>query len=133
MTHLTPYLHFNGACRAAMTFYQECLGGHLSIENVGESPMAQSMPAEVHGNVLHATLTHQDWVLMASDMMAGPDSVPGNVMTVCLNGGSREETRGYFDRLAVGGTVTHPLVDEFFGMFGDLTDRFGISWMFQAD
>ena len=53
-------------------------------------------------------------------------------MTLCLSSEDREEIRGYFAKLAVGGTVTQPLKEEFFGLFGALTDRYGINWMFQA-
>jgi len=133
VTQATPYLHFNGDCREAMTFYRDCLGGELVMQTVGESPMAQGMPAEAHDRILHATLQHGAAELMASDMMDGGEVATGNVLTICINGGTRDETRRYFDALAVGGTVGHALVDEFFGMFGDLTDRYGISWMFQAN
>src|SRR6185312_5274964 len=37
MYHSTPYLIFNGNCREAMTFYQTCLGGELSVTTFGES------------------------------------------------------------------------------------------------
>ena len=40
MAQLNAYLRFNGKCREAMTFYQACLGGELTIQTVGESPMA---------------------------------------------------------------------------------------------
>ncbi len=30
MKDITPYLTFDGSCREAMTFYQQCLGGELS-------------------------------------------------------------------------------------------------------
>jgi PhnB protein len=46
MTQLNAYLHFNGNCREAMTFYQACLGGELKMQAVGESPMAGQMPPE---------------------------------------------------------------------------------------
>ena len=44
MVQLNPYLRFNGNCREAMTFYQSCLGGELTIQTVGESPVAGQMP-----------------------------------------------------------------------------------------
>jgi PhnB protein len=36
MTQINGYLHFNGDCREAMTFYRECLGGELSLQTIGE-------------------------------------------------------------------------------------------------
>jgi uncharacterized glyoxalase superfamily protein PhnB len=37
-----------------------------------------------------------------------------------------------FAKLSAGGTVNTPLIEEYFGTFGDLTDKFGIGWFFQA-
>lgn len=132
MTRLTPYIHFNGNCREAVTFYRDCLGGDLWVQTVGETPMAQGMPAEMHGRVLHAEVTAGDLKVMASDMMDESTAASGGPVTLCINGGSKDELQGYFDKLAAGGTVNHPLKEEFFGTFGDLTDKYGVSWMFQA-
>jgi PhnB protein len=44
MTHINAYLNFNGQCREAMTFYQECLGGELVMQKISESPMAARVP-----------------------------------------------------------------------------------------
>ena len=41
-----------------------------------------------------------------------------------------EALRGYWDGLSDGGTVGVPLEQQMWGdMFGQLTDRFGVSWM----
>lgn len=37
MTRLAPYLNFDGTCREAMTFYQQCFGGELSVTTFGEA------------------------------------------------------------------------------------------------
>ena len=44
---------------------------------------------------------------------------------------SKEEIETLFSKLSQGGKVTTPLKHEFFGIYGDLTDKFGINWMFQ--
>ncbi|KKW20560.1 MAG: Glyoxalase/bleomycin resistance protein/dioxygenase [Parcubacteria group bacterium GW2011_GWF2_50_9] len=37
----TPYLRFNDEkCREAMNLYKKCFGGNLTLQTVGESPMA---------------------------------------------------------------------------------------------
>lgn len=48
-------------------------------------------------------------------------------------GSSKAEIEPAFAKLSEGGNVGHPLNEEFFGTFGELTDKFGIDWMFQAD
>ena len=49
---LNPYLHFDGNCREALSFYQECLGGAAEFQTVGQSPLAEGLPAETHDRVL---------------------------------------------------------------------------------
>ena len=70
MSKINAYLTFNGNCREAMTFYQECLGGELSLQPIGESPLAKKMPEEMKNSILHATLIRGDLIIMASDMVA---------------------------------------------------------------
>jgi PhnB protein len=132
MAQLNPYIFFGGNCRDAMTFYQECLGGELAIQTVGESPAGSQMPPEAHNNVIHSTLQGGGVTIMASDNFDGSPVNVGTAITLCLSADTRDEIRGYFEKLSAGGTVTGPLKEEFFGMFGTATDKFGVNWMFQA-
>lgn len=56
MTTLNPYLGLQGRCREAMTFYQNCLGGELTMQAIADSPLADSVPTEEKQNILHSTL-----------------------------------------------------------------------------
>lgn len=132
MAQLVPYLSFTGTCREAMTFYQSCLGGDLSIMTYGDSPMADQVPAEHRDNVLHAMLSAAGITLMASDLMPGDTVAQGGSVTLALTSGDKAEIRAYFDKLSAGGTVTMPLDEAFFGLYGEMTDRFGMRWLFQA-
>ena len=131
MAQLNPYLHFKGNCGEAMKFYHDSLGGKLTLQTIGESPMAAQMPKEIHNNVLHSTLEKDGFLLMASDMMEPGDAVYGNTVTLCLVCNSKEEIQSLYSKLSAGGKVGHPLKEEFFGTFGDLTDKYGLNWMFQ--
>jgi PhnB protein len=131
MTQINAYLHFGGNCAEAMRFYKDCLGGELKMQTIGDSPMAAQMPKEIHGNVIHSVLEKDGFVIMASDMMEPGGVVQGNTMTLCVVADSKQEIETLFSKLSVGGTVGHPLKEEFFGTFGDLTDKYGIDWMFQ--
>ena len=43
---------------------------------------------------------------------------------------SKEEAKKIFDKLAVGGNISMPLADMFWGAyFGSLTDKYGVNWM----
>jgi len=132
MAQLNAYVTFNGNAREAMEFYRDCLGGELSLMTVGESPMASQMP-DKKDNVLHSTLKKDGMVLMASDMIMPGELRQGNTITLCINGGTKEELQQFFAKLSEGGTVGQPLTEAFFGTYGELTDKFGINWMFQAD
>jgi len=68
---------------------------------------------------------------MASDMMGPEGSIKGNTITLCLICSSEEEIKTLFSNLSSGGENGHPLKEEFFGTIGDLTDKFGMNWMFQ--
>ena len=49
-----------------------------------------------------------------------------------FNGNCREAMT--FQIFSAGGEIGHPLKEEFWGgTFGDLTDKFGINWMFNFD
>jgi len=129
-TQIVAYLYFGNDCREAMEFYHSCLGGELKLTAVKDTPA----PAGGHSAVsvdliMHAELKKGSLNLMASDMLMG-EIKPGNQIELMLNCSSETELRTFFDALSKGGKVNHPVRTEFWGaVFGQLTDRFGISWM----
>jgi PhnB protein len=130
MKKINAYLTFNGNCRSAMTFYQQCLGGELTFQVVGESPLSEAMPKEMKECILHSTLVNGDLMLMASDMVDEQGLAKGNAISMMINCSSEEETRNVFSSLSSGGQENHPLEMTFWGaLFGDLTDQFGNHWM----
>ena len=134
MANIQSYLTFNGNCLEAMTFYQECLGGELSVQTVGELPLSDPMPTCMKQCVLHATLIKDNLVLTASDMVPEAGLIKGNSVSLLLNCNSETEARNYYARLSAGGDATHPLSTTFWGaIFGDLTDKFGNQWLISCD
>lgn len=130
MTYINAYLNFNGQTRDAMTFYKECLGGELVMQKISESPMAARMPSEMGARILHSSLTRENLVLMASDMM-GNNIVKGNSVALCVNCSSDEEITTFFSNLSKDGKIVEPLHQSFWGAtFGTLTDKFGVTWIF---
>ncbi len=130
MAHIKSYLTFNGNCREAMSFYQQCLGGDLHFQTIGETPMADKMPGKMRDYILHSTLTKDKLVLMGSDMVSDKGLVKGNALSLMLDCSSEDEIRSCFARLSAGGTVTHALENTFWGaIIGDFTDRFGNNWI----
>jgi PhnB protein len=135
MAKFGPYLLFEGVCAEAMTFYKSCLGGDLSITKVGDSPMKAQFPPEKQDRVVNARLQSGAIDISASDWLL-PSRTPKQGNTVCLyiSEGTAAELNEYFDKLSEGGdpAVLDPLVEMPFGLYGALTDRFGVRWMFQG-
>jgi PhnB protein len=134
MTQINTYLTFNGNCREAMSFYKDCLGGELTLQTIGESPIAAKMPQQMKGYILHATLINEALIMMASDMVGNEGLIKGNAVSLMLNCSSDDAIRNYYSKLSEGGTATHPLEDSFWGaLFGGLTDKFGNHWLLHFD
>lgn len=129
MATLNPYLRFNDdKCREAMEFYKSCLGGELTFQTVGESPMAGEMP-EGKDKIMHAALKNTGIDIFASDMMRDKAIVGDNV-ALTLNSEDEAEARDLFAKLSEGGEVFMPLEVAFWGdLFGVVTDKYGIEWM----
>jgi PhnB protein len=128
MTGTTPYLVFNGNCREAMTFYQSCLGGELSIMTFGES--GQKTAPEAKDRVMHARLANGATVLMASDNMPDMEYQLGDNVWTCLECDSDEQVDKLYAILNAGGKDSMAPSDTFWGAyFAMLTDRFGFHWM----
>lgn len=130
MTQINAYLTFNGNCREAMSFYQACLGGALSFQTVGESPLSARMPERMKHCILHASLTRGTLVLLGSDMVGEQGLAKGNSVSLSLNCSSEAEIKSCYARLSAGGVANHELEESFWGaLFGDLTDKFGNHWI----
>ena len=125
-SRLNPYISFNGNAREALEYYKSVFGGDLTISTFAEFGMADAGADKV----MHGQLETSDgYTLMGADTPPGMPYSPGNNMTVSLSGDT-ENLRGYFDRLADGGSVTMPMEKQAWGdEFGQCVDKFGVPWM----
>ncbi|MGA8977969.1 MAG: VOC family protein [Pedococcus sp.] len=125
---LNPYLGLPDTARQAMEFYQDVFGGELTMNTFGEFGAADGPDKD---KIMHAQLvTESGFTLMASDTPTGMDYTPGSAISISLSGDDVEELRGYWAKLAEGGTVMMPLEKQMWGdEFGMVADQFGISWM----
>ena len=116
MTQLSPYLRFDeGKCKEAMRFYQECLGGSLSLTEVRETPVARRMPTELQDHIMHANLTSGNLVLLGSDTSCEEGYIKGNTFVLSLECSSEDEIRNTYSKLANGGSATYPIAPSFWG------------------
>jgi PhnB protein len=128
-----PYLFFSGNCSAAFTRYQEIFGGELFMMKMSDAPANEAPPEANPDLIIHAALTIDGGLLMASDDPTG-DGGPKTGIMVSFNSPDAGEIRRVFDALAEGGEVTQALAETFFSpAFGMCVDRFGIPWMLSAD
>jgi PhnB protein len=128
---LHPYLFFTDTTRAAMTRYQEILGGDLDIMSAADLPPGEDTPFETADDfVIHAALTFGDGdLLMASDDPTGDGSgVKGAALNLTLT--DADEARRIFEAFADGGRIDMALGETFWSpLFGSCVDRFGVTWM----
>lgn len=128
-----PYLTFGDNCREAFTRYQEIFGGDLVLLPMSEMPSDETVPEEHAHLIMHAALTFEDHLLMASD---DPTGHFGGVHGMHVNYTTADvaEAERAFQALADGGEVTMPMAETFWSpMFGMCVDRFGTPWMVNAE
>ncbi|HZZ56527.1 MAG TPA: VOC family protein [Opitutaceae bacterium] len=135
MLQLTPFLLFEGRCAEAMTFYQTCFGGELTLIRLGDTPMKDGFPAGEHHKITYSCLKSDQIEFSATDWLH-PTRIPkrGNTAAMYLNSDQGVELRAIFDKLADGAN------QEFFvdlrmmpfGLYGHFTDRYGVEWFFRG-
>lgn len=129
---LFPYLSFEGTCEEALTLYKEVLNGTIQIESRYDDPHMEA-PENYKNKILHASFKFGNNELLACDSFPGQPVNDGTRVTLCLAPESEDEARRIFDGLSAGGTITMPLEKQFWGaLFGQFTDKYGISWMINA-
>ena len=141
MSRVSTYLNFARSTEQAFGFYQSVFGGEFNgpIHRFSEVPVAPGQPAIAAADanlVMHVELPILGGhVLMGTD---APESMgftvtAGNNVHINLEPDTRAQTERLFNALAAGGKVEMALQDMFWGAyFGNLTDRFGIHWMFNC-
>jgi PhnB protein len=132
MKTTNTYLHFDGNCREAMTFYGKCLQAEPNFTTFAAGPAGLPEIAKTAPNrILHAELASGPVVLMASDTLPGMPFHAGNNFSISLTCESLAEMEKLFAAFSENGKITMPMHDAFWGgRFGMLIDPFGISWMF---
>ena len=127
---LHTYLNYGGNCEQAFKFYEQHLGGTITmLMRHGDQPNPANVPAEWKNAVLHARMNLGGTELLGADIP--PDRFqPIRSAYLTLTLGSDAEADRVFALLADGGQIFMPMHDTFFASrFAMLRDRFGTSWM----
>jgi len=136
MTTVNVYLTFDGNCEEAFNFYKSVFGSEFSsLSRFKDMPPLEGVPpqeGEAGEKIMHVSLpVSKETILMGSDTGSwAPKIETGNNFSISITTDSKEEADRFFNELSVGGTVTMPMEDTFWGdYFGSFTDKFGINWM----
>ena len=127
---VNPYLYYNGNCEAAFQFYEKVLGAKIEMMlRNEEAPESMPSPPERKKQIMHARISINGEILMASD--APPDHFhKPQGFAVSLTVDDPTEAERKFKALSEGGNVTMPFGKTFFSKgFGMCVDQFGIPWM----
>jgi PhnB protein len=127
---VNPYVYYNGNCEAALKHYQKVLGARIEAMHTYEGgPDEMQIPPEYKKKVMHAKVTIDGEVLMASDAPPGHFHAPQG-FSVSLQVEDPADAARKFKALSEGGTVQMPFAATFFAKgFGICVDQFGIPWM----
>jgi PhnB protein len=127
---VNPYLFYDGNCEEALKYYQKVLGARIEATHLYESgPAEMPIPPDWKKKIMHARVTIDGEVLMASDAAPGHFQKPqGYAVSLQVEDPADAERR--FKALADGGSVNMPFGKTFFSKgFGMCVDKFGIPWM----
>src|SRR5690348_4735746 len=103
MISINPFLLFDGNCVEAMTFYQSCFGGDLTLIKLGDTPMKDMLPPDQHHRITNARLISGAVEFSATDWLHPTRmSKQGNMLGILLKGQTYGEIRVIFDKLAEG-------------------------------
>jgi PhnB protein len=127
---LYTYLNYGGNCRDAFRFYEQHLGGKITMMMThGEQPNPANVPADWKDAILHARINIGDTVLIGADIPPGR-FLPMRSAYLTLILSSNEEAERVYSLLSNGGEIFMPMEETFFAFrFAMLRDRFGTSWM----
>ncbi len=126
---LNAYLSFRNNTREVMEYYHSVFGGTLNMSTFKEFSASQD-PSE-DDLIMHAQLEGEHGVVfMAADTPQRMEFQPAQGFSMSLSGDDEPVLRGWFEKLAEGGTVTMPLNKAPWGdFFGMCVDRYGINWL----
>jgi len=131
---LHTYLNYGGNCEQAFRFYEEHLGGKITMMVThGEQQGLNEVPPEMQKTIMHARITIGGAEIMGSDVP--PERFqPMRSAYLSLSVDSIGEAERIYALLSAGGQIFMPLQETFFAFrFAMLRDKFGTSWMLLSE
>ncbi|HXW88413.1 MAG TPA: VOC family protein [Streptosporangiaceae bacterium] len=133
MTGLTPYLHFPGTAREALTFYGDVFGCAVQLHTFAEFSRVDG-PADA---IAHGYLVGGPVSLFGADVAGDERPFRAEGLMLALLGTATPATlHTWFSRLSDGGQVVDDLQPRPWGASdGQVIDRYGLHWLigFEGD
>jgi PhnB protein len=125
---LDIYVNYPGHCQSAFQFYEQQLGGKITMMMTHQQqPGATSVPDNWKNAILHARIEFGDTVLMGADI---PTAEPMRSAYLTLRLNSAKEAERVYAILSEGGEIFMKMEQTFFASrFAMLRDKFGTAWM----
>ncbi len=124
----SPYIHFQGQCAEAMTFYADLFGANdLYMMRYSD---VQDPAAPKSDRIMHGHMSVDGGAFMASDYPEGVKGDDQKGSSVYYNCKTVENGKRVYYALLDGGAAIHPFGPSFFSPgFGMVKDRFGTHWI----
>ena len=125
---LDIYVNYPGNCEQAFRFYEQHLGGKITMMMTHQQqPDSANVPQDWKNAILHARIELGDTVLMGADI---PNAEPMRSAYLTLRVDSVNEAERLYALLNAGGQIFMKMEKTFFASrFAMLRDKFGTSWM----
>ena len=125
---LDIYVNYPGSCEQAFRFYEQHLGGKITMMMTHQQqPDTANVPQDWKNAILHARIEFGDTVLMGADI---PNAEPMRSAYLTLRVDSAKEAERLYALLSAGGQIFMKMEKTFFASrFAMLRDKFGTSWM----
>jgi PhnB protein len=127
---LSPYLFFTTKCEDALTYYQSCGIGKMTVLlRYGDNGMSVRTES-FRGKIMHSRFEGPGILFFASD---NDDAEPMKGGALLLELQDIVFAQELFKKFANGGLITVPLsMQPWGGYFGMVVDQFGVQWMFNC-
>jgi PhnB protein len=129
----TPYIHFPGTARDALTFYGDVFGCDVRLHSFDEFNRSDG-PSDA---IAHGYLVEGPIALFAADVTGDEPPFRCQGMMLSLLGTAAPSVlRNWFMRLSEGGRIVNDLQERPWGASdGQVIDRYGLHWLigFEGD
>ncbi|MCW3075177.1 MAG: hypothetical protein JWP69_2246 [Flaviaesturariibacter sp.] len=123
---LDIYINYPGHCEEAFRFYEQHLGGKITMLSVHQQP-PPNFPEEWKAPILHAVMEIGGTIVRGADV---PGAEPMRSAYLTLRLATAEKAEAIYSLLSAGGEIFMKMEKTgFANRFAMLRDKFGTSWM----